>query len=631
MENEGKKDDISHIDNINNNIDNQEDLYLLQENRIINNYNKKKNRIKNSFNIIYNKYYQSQEFYEFFIKLIKDYKESKLKNIDSLTNILNKYFPDKNKESNKAYNSQINTIIKEFNEIIKMQIKCEKDKINQLDFDFNKNIEEDINNGKKLLDNLNNLYKSYMKSIEEIEKHHLEYLQYFNKYEMKLINEVDLKLKNEKNQNQNQNQNNDNESTEDINENININYEIKKNSNIIDSLFYQFEPNELNEMTEKLLEKEKKYKKLLKNYDEEIQPIYLKFKQCIEDLSGCHKEFNELENQLFTVVYLGFTVSIKSQNDYGEKVLNFENLIEINYQDCKELSDLIENINFENYKTVFIYSNKDDYHSCKELPAEYVIQLSKIINSNFPYIPKLEVGDYEEPNSKIINTVTKKMFNNDIIFENEENIVVNVLKKKEYRLMFLKNINSFRAKGKFLLTNENLIILGNIIRTITDLFDMNNKDYEVLYLLIILSQTYYTLNYKKEKIYLIRFIEDHRLFSSQEIWSFYIEESIKRDVAEKEKINSENGLIVDAETRNGQINNIYFSVLLSVTQNILEFQINKDTIMKIMTNLIDKKYKLTPLYIEQIFSLIEETKYEKKNKFDVNIDILGKETIKNNK
>ena len=102
-------------------------------------------------------------------------------------------------------------------------------------------------------------------------------------------------------------------------------------------------------------------------------------------------------------------------------------------------------------------------------------------------------------------------------------------------------------------------------------------------------------------------------------------------MAEKEKINSENGLIVDAETRNGQINNIYFSVLLSVTQNILEFQINKDTIMKIMTNLIDKKYKLTPLYIEQIFSLIEETKYEKKNKFDVNIDILGKETIKNNK
>ena len=160
---------------------------------------------------------------------------------------------------------------------------------------------------------------------------------------------------------------------------------------------------------------------------------------------------------------------------------------------------------------------------------------------------------------------------------------------------------------------------------------MNNKDYDVLYLLIILSQTYYTLNYKKIKIYLIRFIEDHSLFSSQELWSFYIEESIRRDIIEKEKINLENGLILDEETRKVQINNIYFSVLLSITQNILEFQIKKDTIMKIMSNLIDKKYKLIPVYIEQIFSLIEETPYENRNKFDVNIDILGKESKKINK
>ena len=577
--------------------------------------------------MMYERYYQSQEFYEFFINLIKDYKESKLNNIQSLTNILNKYFHDDNKDSKKAYNNQINTIIKEFKEIIKIQIKCEKDKINQLDLDFSKNIEEDIKTGKKLLDNLNNLYNSYMNSIEEIKKQHLEYLEYFNSYEIKIINEVESKLKNTKNQKEN----NNNDSSEDINKNININNEIKKNANIIDSLFYQNEPNEFNEMTKKLLEKEKKYKKLLKNYDEDIHPLYLKFKQYISDLSGCHKEFNELENQLFTVVYLGFIVSIQSQHNYQEKVLNFENLIQINYQDCKELNHLFETINFENYKTVFIYSNKDDYHSCKELPPEYVIEISKIINSKFPYIPKLDIGDYEEPNYKIIKIVTEKMLNNEIISENEENIIINALKKKKYRLIFLRKINSFRANGKFILTNENLIILGNIIRTIIDLFDMNNKDYDVLNLLIILSQTYYTLNYKKKKIYLIRFIEDQQLFSSQELWSFYIEESIKRDIIEKEKTNLENGLILDEETRNMQINNIYFSVLLSITQNILEFQIPKDTIMKLMTNLIDKKYKLIPVYIEQIFSLIEETKYENRNKFDVNIDILGKESKKNNK
>ena len=139
MENEEKINNISQNDN-KKNTENQDDLYLKQENRIINNYNNKKNRIKNSFNIIYERYYQSQEFYEYFINLIKDYRESKLKNIESLSNILNKYFPDNN--NNKAYNNQIKTIIKEFKQIIKMQIKCEKDKINQLDLDFGKNIEE---------------------------------------------------------------------------------------------------------------------------------------------------------------------------------------------------------------------------------------------------------------------------------------------------------------------------------------------------------------------------------------------------------------------------------------------------------------------------------------------------------
>ena len=619
MADDEKIDDIFQEDNIN--IENPEELYIKQEKRIINDYSDKKNRIKYHFNMMYERYYQSQEFYELFINFIKDYKESKLKNIDSLSYILNKYFSNDIKDNKIVYNNQINTIINELKEIIKIQIKSEKDKINKLNFD-NKKIEEEINNGKKLIVNLNNLYNSYINSINEIEKHHLDYLKYFNNYEMKLINEIESKFKNELNKN------NNNDSSEDINENININNEIKKNSNIIESLFYQSGPNEFNEMAKKLVGKEKKYKKLLKNYDDEIHPIYLKFKQYIDDLSGCHKDFNEQENELFTVVYLGFIISIQSQHNYGKKELNFENLIEINYQDCEELNHLIENISFENYKTIFIYSNKDDYHSCKELPPEYVIEISKIINSNFPYIPKLEIGDYEEPHSKIINAVTQKMFNNEVISENEKNIIINVLKKIEYRIIFLKNINSFRSKGKFILSNENLIILGNIIRKITDLFDMNNKDYDVLNLLIIMSQTYYTLNYKNKKIYLIRFIEDHQLFESQELWSFYIEESIKREIIEKNKINLENGLILDEETKILKINNIYFSVLLSITQNILEFQINKDSIMKIMTNLIDKKYKLMPAFIEQIFSLIEETKYESRNKFNVNIDILGKESKK---
>ena len=70
--------------------------------------------------------------------------------------------------------------------------------------------------------------------------------------------------------------------------------------------------------------------------------------------------------------------------------------------------------------------------------------------------------------------------------------------------------------------------------------------------------------------------------------------------------------------------NLYFTVLLSVTQNILEFQVKKEVIKKIMDEIIAKKYNIIPEYIEQIKSLIDETKYIKRKKFDINEDILSK-------
>ena len=598
--------------NINSNT-NDNNLYLEQEHKIINEYKDRREKIKYSFDIMYKRYKQSQDFYELFINLIIDYKQAKLKNIDNLTNILNNYFPQK-KELKKSEKNQMETIKREFKEIIEKQIKAEKERINKLNLEEKNTICQDKNSSKKLLDNLNNLYDSYINSINEIEKKHLDYIRYFNNYEMKLIDTISQKYKNGNNYNHN--------NSDEVNIGMNHNINEEKN-NINKSIFDEDEQSEFNEMIKQLLKKEQRYRVLLKKFDENIHPKYLEFKKHIDDLSEYHNDFNEQENQLFTFVYLGYIISLELQHEYTKKELNFENLISVNFQNYKELNQLFESINFENYNTVLIYPNKNDYHSCKELPPDIVIELSNIINSNFPYVEKIKEGDYEEPNTKLIKNITEKLFDGILISEIEENNIINVLKNREKRLEFLKYLNIYRAKGKFELTNQNMIILGNIIRTIADLYDMKDKDYDVLKLLIIMCQTYYTLNYKKAKIYLIRFIEEHNLFESEELWTFYIEESIKREIAEKNN-NKINELDLDEETKNLKINHIYFCVFLSVTQNILEFQIEKVIIMKIMTNLIDKKYKLIPEYIEQILSLIDGTVYEKRKKFNVNIDILGK-------
>ena len=608
--------DISQNQNHINSTTDDNNLYLEQENKIINEYKERRDRIKNTYNMMYERYHKSQEFYDQFINLIKDYKQAKLKNIENLTNLLNNYFP-KDEEIEKEGKNQVDTIKREFKEIIEKQIQAEKERINKLNLEEKKTLEQDKLSSKKLLENLNNVYDSYINSINEIEKKHLDYIRYFNSYEMKLIDTISQKNKNGNKFNHRNNNEND-----DINISLNLNINEEKN-HINNSIYNEDEEREFNEMIRQLLKKEKKYRLLLKKYDENIHPKYLEFQKCIDELSVYHNDFNEEEIKLFTFIYLGYIISIESQHEYRKKDLNFENLTSVNFQNYKELNQLFESINFENYNTVLIYPNKNDYHSCRELSPDIVIKLSKIINSHFPYIEEIKEGDYEEPNSKIISNVTKKLFDGILINENEENNIINVLKKNNYRLEFLKVLNTYRSQGKFELSNQNLIILGNVMRTIADLYDMKNKDYEVLKLLIIMCQTYYTVNYKKARIYLIRFIEDHYLFESEELWSFYIEESIEREIKEKNN-NKFDGLGLDEETKNLKMNNVYFCVLLSVTQNILEFQIEKNIIMKIMTNLIDKKYKLIPEYIEQILSLIDGTVYEKRKKFNVNLEILGK-------
>ena len=618
MEDDQKEDenDLDLNDEINNN-----ELYLKQIDEISKSYNRKKDKIKNYFDEINEKYEESHKFYELFSNLIKEYKECKSKNIENLNNILNKYFVNDNSTKD---NCQVETIKIEFKEIINSQIISEKEKIRQLNYDDKiNNVLNDINKSKELINNLNNLYNSYIKSIDDIQKTNINYLKYFNNYEIKLIDTVDKSIKNKSKNNYNILAEYSNIITN--NNTISQNSIDLNNLNINEFIYDEEEQHKINEMTYKLKQKENKYKELLKNYDDNISLKYQEFKKCIQNIDIYHNNFVEQENQIFTFVYLGYIISLENESVYQKKQINFEKLTSINFQSCKELNQLFDTIDFEKYNMTLISPNKDDNHICKEIPSNIIIKLSHIINYNFPYIPILQRGDYEEPNIRFIFNLCGKIFDKKDISTEEESKIANLLKFPKYSFAFLKCLNLLRGKGKFALNNENFIILGNTMREIVDLYDNDKGEFELLQLLIVICQTYYSINKKKEKIYLIRFIEDHKLFQSEELWKYYIDESINREIKSKEKNLTENDSSIDDEVmKNYKKCNLYFSVLLSVTQNILEFQVNKEIIKKIMDDIIAKKYNIIPEYIEQIKSLIDETKYVNKTKFDINEDILGK-------
>ena len=96
--------------------------------------------------------------------------------------------------------------------------------------------------------------------------------------------------------------------------------------------------------------------------------------------------------------------------------------------------------------------------------------------------------------------------------------------------------------------------------------------------LIIMCQTYFSIGIDgKEKIYLIRFIENSKYFKSEDLWNYYICEMIDREIDFQD---STNMWILEKteEDEKYKMSKIYFGKLLSLTQNIMEFHLDKNSI-----------------------------------------------------
>ena len=108
---------------------------------------------------------------------------------------------------------------------------------------------------------------------------------------------------------------------------------------------------------------------------------------------------------------------------------------------------------------------------------------------------------------------------------------------------------------------------------------------------VILSQTYYCeqigKNGEMAKKYILDDIRDNKWLSSFEFWEGIIDLMIKKEIEKNERINK-NKNEIDKKNNN---NNIYFSQIFSYTNNMIEFNINKNEILDFVEK-VCKKYEL---------------------------------------
>lgn len=219
----------------------------------------------------------------------------------------------------------------------------------------------------------------------------------------------------------------------------------------------------------------------------------------------------------------------------------------------------------------------------------------------------------------------KEIFSNETSKEEQQEKLFKYLKKKEYQMHFLNYLNYKRAEGKFKLTRNSFLQLGEIMKHILESLIETKEIYEALGYCLILSQTYYFLNAKKEKVYVIRFFEDMSLFQEQKFWNYFFEMTVKIELDKLSNLNT-----IAEKDKDKHKENIVFSKLLCLIHNMFEFKLTKEFI-KETAGMFCKQNNLTEDKEMQVTMLIDDNENERKEPFSVEKDLIEPIEEKDNK
>ena len=578
-------------------------LYMKQEKQINKYYSEKKENFKNFIEEQYLEFDNKLSNFKLFCMSVSQYNEVIQASMENYQKLVSNFNPIIHRSI---------PILMELRKVLNLQQDAEKEKYERLNLstNFEKLIAEFENKGKNILNLLNEKCDEYLNIIDILNLNHLSYLRNFYDFEIKMI----------------QNETNTNTSKEKEKEKL-VSTQPKDDTFLVS-----------------LHNKENQYKTNLDNANKEIKTIYGIIDINNYELNNIYKEMQNIMDTYLNNIHLGYVSSIKMQQIFETKFLhkNNNNSGEINNNkkssnktnnsninnagknENSKLEKIGQEIKFESYNLLSPYANITGYKIqnkiLEKLKPEIIYKISCLINSEFNYISKVDLK--EQYRIIDVKLICQKLVDSTKINKKEEEQFYEYLEERNYRLAFLAELNNIRSAGKCHIKKKSLIILGNAYRIIVDKLTKEiDIDYDILKYLIIMSQTYYALGINgKDKIYLIRFIEDSPYFKSEQLWNIYISQEIEQEL---EKQNSSNMWNLESdENEEFRSNQIYFGKFISFTQNLILFRYDKKFIYKIIHNLIDTKYKISQDFIKQIDALIENAVYDKAKKFEPEKDIL---------
>ena len=172
-----------------------------------------------------------------------------------------------------------------------------------------------------------------------------------------------------------------------------------------------------------------------------------------------------------------------------------------------------------------------------------------------------------------------------------------MLTKKQNRIIFIQKLSQFRTSGNFEIPDNMYNILSRLFNKIAKMVE-SDEDYESAVNIIILSQTYY-ITKNNDKKYLQNSIMNNAFFKRKKFWEAFLNYLINKEIAEQNGKSTDN-------------TNIAFAQLISMINNMIEFELDVNIIEEIIFPLIEK-YKISPELTELIFSPLNDKKKELEN------------------
>jgi hypothetical protein len=245
---------------------------------------------------------------------------------------------------------------------------------------------------------------------------------------------------------------------------------------------------------------------------------------------------------------------------------------------------------FKNFELIEKEGLDMKFEEAKNKTQKYIFKIIKNMNS-YPFAKK---GVNNENNVEKLQEYALN-YKREELTQKELTDLINLLNVHENRIIFLQKLSDYRTQAQLVLCDKDFILLSQLFNIITDKIQQD-ADYHAAEMVIVLSQTYYIEEGIRKK-YLQESIKENKTFKDKNFWEQFLCYSINKEIMKT--LNLDQNLQEDKEKSDYKYSNIVFAQILTLIDNMFEFDLDCETIKEILNPKIGV-YKLNDMHKETI-------------------------------